>query len=160
MSLGLVQVVNDRIIDVPDAASPYLTKQLFAVAPKELLFDGPTARFVFKSDLFYTNVNKTVQKREINFNNESGYVSVNWDTPIDYTFTTGGIKKIYFRLSYTDGSSYTSRTNIRVTAETSSFRSSQSGIEKIYVSSTSQHSGGTIQIQFSKYNNTGTIRNL
>lgn len=71
VNLGLLQVVNDQVIDVPGAASPYLTKQLFAVAPKTLLFDGPTARFVFKSNLFYKNVNKTVQKREINFNNES-----------------------------------------------------------------------------------------
>ena len=48
VNLGLLQIVNDQIYDVPNASSPYLTKQLFAVAPKELSFDGPTARFVFK----------------------------------------------------------------------------------------------------------------
>ena len=57
---GLLQVVNDQIYDVPGMASPYLTKQLFAVAPKELSFDGPTASFVFKSGLWYQNVNKTI----------------------------------------------------------------------------------------------------
>ena len=59
INLGLLQVVNDQIIDVPGAALPYLTKQLFAVAPKKLLFEGATVRFVFKSNLFYKNVNKT-----------------------------------------------------------------------------------------------------
>ena len=38
VDLNLLQVVNDQIIEVPNAASPYLTKQLFAVAPKELYF--------------------------------------------------------------------------------------------------------------------------
>ena len=90
---GLLQIVNEQIIEVPNAASPYLTKQLFAVAPKELSFDGPTASFVFKSNLWYQNVNKTVQKLEINFNNESGHLLANWDAPVSYTFGSEGVNR-------------------------------------------------------------------
>jgi len=73
VSLGLLQVVNNQIIEVPGAASPYLNKQLFAVVPQSLYFDGATASFVFKQALWYSNSGKTIQKMEINFNNESGY---------------------------------------------------------------------------------------
>jgi len=158
VTLNLLQVVNDQIIEVPNAASPYLTKQLFAVAPKELSFDGPTARFVFKSTLFYKNVTKTVQKLEVNFNNQSGYLIANWDTQVSYTFSTGGIKTIYFRLTYTDGTFYTSQTNIHVTATTTVLRAAQAGITSIYLPATSQHSGGTLEYKLSAYNTTGNIR--
>jgi hypothetical protein len=43
LTLGLMQVVNgDQLQDVPNAASPYDTKQLFAAAPKKLMFGEPT----------------------------------------------------------------------------------------------------------------------
>jgi hypothetical protein len=156
---GLLQIVNGQIIDVPGAASPYLTKQLFAVAPKELSFDGPTASFVFKSNLWYSNANKTIQKREINFNNESGYLLANWDTPVSYTFASGGIKTIYFKLTYTDGTSYTSQTNVSVTESSIALRAYIIGVEPdIDWPATSQHFGGKIQIAYSSYNYSGTIR--
>jgi hypothetical protein len=157
LNLGLLQVVNDRIIDIPGAASPYLTKQLFAVAPKELFFNGSTVGFVFKSNLWYTNSGKTIRKREINFNNESGYLTAAWDTPISYMFSTGGVKTIYFRLTYTDGTFYTSQTNIMVTISSSSFRSSTEDGD-FPIQATSQHSGGTIQVRLSTYNSEGEIK--
>ena len=57
--LNMLQIVNgDQLQDVPDGASPYLTKQLFAVAPKELYFEGQTERFVFNFDgTSYKNAN-------------------------------------------------------------------------------------------------------
>ena len=158
VNLNLLQVVNDQIREISGAASPYLTKQLFAVAPKELYFDGPTARFVFKSGFFYTNVSKTIQKREINFNNESGYLLANLDTQVSYTFNSGGVKTIYFRLTYTDGSSYTSKTNIHVTATTVQLRASQAGIDSIIIAANSQHSGGKIQIKYSSSNSSRKIK--
>jgi len=154
---NLLQIVNEQIIEVPNAASPYLTKQLFAVAPKELYFTGGTVSFIFKSDLWYQNVNKTIQKCEINFNNESGYLLANWNVPVNYTFGGGGLKTIYFRLTYTDGTSYTSQTNISVT--TSTILKSTSGyMSDIPWAKTAQHSGGTIQVWLSPYNYSGQIK--
>jgi len=154
---GLLQIANDQIIEVPNAASPYLTKQLFAVAPKELYFIGNTVRFIFKSNLWYQNVNKTIQKREINFNNESGYLLANWDAPVSYTFNGGGLKTIYFRLTYTDGTSFTSKTNISVMSSVPSLKSSSGDIDTP-IPETSQHSGGILQVRLSAYNTTGYIR--
>ena len=36
-NLGLLQVVDNQIYEVPGAASPYFTKELFAVAPKSIV---------------------------------------------------------------------------------------------------------------------------
>lgn len=154
VSLGLLQVVNRQIYDVQGAASPYFTRQLFAVAPKSLEFNSLTASFVFNSDLWFTNSGKTIQKLEVNFNNESGYLTAYWDTSVSYTFTTGSEKTIYFRLTYTDGSYYTSQTNISVKGNSSQqapgFLSRR---EDISITNTNDHSGGILQILYASTNN-------
>jgi hypothetical protein len=169
VSLGILNIINDQIIEVQNPNldniknTPYITKQLFAVAPKELYFDSPIVSFVFMQNLWYTNVNKIVQKHEINFNNESGYITALRYNPVIYTFSSAGVKTIYFRLTYTDGTSYTSQTNIvvRNVAEYIPLVSTLSSVysyDSVMLPATSQHSGGKIQIKYSSYNYTGTIR--
>ncbi|MCL1937868.1 MAG: hypothetical protein FWF52_05685 [Candidatus Azobacteroides sp.] len=158
VSLGLLQVVNNQIVEVSGAASPYLTRQLFAVAPQSLYFSTPTASFVFKQSLWFSNSGKTVQKLEINFNNESGYKTAAWDAAVSYTFSSKEQKTIYFRLTYTDGSSHTSRTNVCV--EGSTFRSdgSYGVINEVPIAASSLHSGGKMQIAYSSSNSSGQLR--
>ena len=161
-SLGLMQVVNnDQLQDGPSfAASPYLTRQLFAVAPKELYFASNVASFVFNSSLWHTNVNKTIQKREINFNNESGYIIAGWNDPKSYAFTTGGVKTVYFRLTYTDGTSYTSQTNIFVMDQGSLLKSGNKPPrpDSLMIAPLHNvHSGGKIQWKLSSKNTTGSF---
>ena len=152
VALGLLQIVNGQIIEINGAASPYLDKQLFAVAPKSTLFNSRTASFVFKSSLWFSNSGKTVQKLEINFNNESGYITANWDTPTSYTFSSDSTKTIYFRLTYTDGSSYISQTNIMMNGSSIQKAPGLREIKSIIIPPSSEHSGGTIQILYSSSN--------
>ena len=70
-------ITNDQIHLVAGHPLPYVNKTLFAVAPKQLYFNTNAASFVFNSNLWYSNVSKTIQKREINFDNESGYLLAN-----------------------------------------------------------------------------------
>ena len=164
LTLGLMQIVNtDQLQDVPNAASPYNTQQLFAVAPKSLYFGTNVARFVFNSNLWYKNVNKTVQKMEINFNNQSGFLPASWNTQVSYTFFEGGVKTIYFRLTYTDGTSYTSRTEVFVQDPTGSLLKASNGFLQPHDSITIDpengvHSGGLMQIRYSRQNNSNQIR--
>jgi len=160
VSLNLLKVVNNQLVEIPGAASPYLTKQLFAVAPQSLYFTTSTASFVFKQSLWFSNSGKTVQKLEINFNNESGYKTAAWDAPVSYTFGFEGQKTIYFRLTYTDGSSYTSQTNVRVEGGSPTLRSSGTDIEisEIIIAASTLHSGGKIQIKYASSNTTGQLR--
>jgi hypothetical protein len=109
---GWVTYTGGRIREVSGKPSPYLKKNLFAVAPQSFVWEGRTVSFVFKSGLFFRNNSKSILKREINFNNESGYRTVAWDVPLSYTFASGGEKTIYFKLTYSDGSAYVSRTCI------------------------------------------------
>ena len=159
VSLGLLQVVNNQIVEVPGAASPYLTKQLFAVAPQSLYFTSLTASFVFKQSLWFSNSGKTVQKLEVNFNNESGYKVATWDATVSYTFSSGGQKSIYFRLTYTDGSSYTSRTNVRVEGGPVLRSGTYSATpDSVLIAASSLHSGGKIQIVYASSNTTKQLR--
>ena len=160
-TLGLMQVVNgDQLQDVPGAASPYSPRQLFAVAPKELYF-GTTVSFVFNSNLWYSNVNKTVQKIEVKYDAETAFLLANWNTPVSFTFATGGVRTIYFRLTYTDGSSYTSQTNIYVSGPsihplTVKYKMDDS----IPIGPSLLHSGGKIQIKYSSQNNSSNPKEI
>lgn len=154
-NLGLLQIVNNQIYEVAGAASPYFTKQLFAVAPKSIVFNSLSASFVFNSSLWFTNSGKTVQKIEVNFNDESGYLTTSWDASILYTFTTDGTKTIFFRLTYTDGTNYTSRT--KVVMHGSSMQKAPIDVtrfEEYPISATIEHSGGKLQIYYATSNNT------
>jgi len=158
VNLGLLQVINNQIYDVSGAASPYFTKQLFAVAPISTSFNTLTASFVFSQSMWYTNSGKTIQKLEVNFNNESGYLTANWNTPISYTFASGSTKTIFFKLTYTDGTSYISKTNVMMNGSSIQRAPGYNNIVTIPISATTEHSGGKIQIAYSSTNTTGTLR--
>ena len=158
IALNMLQIINgDQLLDVPGGASPYLTKQLFAAAPQRLFFDDPAVSFVFNSTLWYTNANKTVQKLEIKFDTETGYLIAGWNTPVDHTFDEGGVKTIYFRLTYTDNTFFTSQTNIFVAEQLSGRNVAFVPDDSIVIPANAQHSGGVIQIKYSDASN-GVIR--
>ena len=151
---GLLTVQNNQLYDVA-GQNPYEQKMLFAIAPKNLYFESKTVSFTFNSNLYINNTGKTIRYLQINFNNENGYKTGNWNTAISHTFSSSGIKDIYFRIIYTDNSTYTVRTKIAVAEETPpELRASA----EITIESTSNHSGGKIQIRYAFDNNSGKIR--
>ena len=58
LTLGLLQIVNDdQLQDVPGGTSPYLTRQLFAAAPKELYFNlSAEPKNIFEIACKYQNI--------------------------------------------------------------------------------------------------------
>lgn len=153
VDLGLVQVVNDQIIEVPEAATPYETLDLFAVAPRDVYYNKSTISFLFSSNLRLTNVGKTLQSLQIRFDEQSEYQTANWDIPISHSYSTNGIKKMYFRINYTDGTYYISQTNIIINAPSVATRSSFLDFE-YPIPPTTEHSGGILQIKYANPNNT------
>ncbi|WP_314952086.1 hypothetical protein [Tannerella forsythia] len=113
---GSVKVVNEQIYDV-NGKNPYEQKMLFAVAPKEKYYHGKTIRFKFSSNLFVNNTDRVVKNLQVNFNNEGGYRTASWNNDITHTFSSTGIKDIYFRITYTDNTTYTCRTKISIGEE-------------------------------------------
>ncbi len=159
VNLGLLQVRDNQIHEVEGASTPYLVKQLFAVAPKTILFDSPAVSFVFNMSYWFTNSRKTMKQIEVKFGDESDYVKADWDMPVSHVFRVGGVKTISFRLTYTDGTSYTSRTNVVVPLRG---REISGGISQEYIpiplDPTSEHSGGELQIRYASSNTSGQFR--
>lgn len=110
---GLVTVANDQIIEIA-GKNPYETVDLFAAGPKEVITEGGTVSFIFPSTLRITNTNKAVQNLQIRFDENLAFENTGWNTAISHTYITEGIKKVRFKINYTDGTSFTSQTNIIV----------------------------------------------
>jgi len=152
---GWLTYSGGQLREVSGKPSPYVQKDLFAVAPKQLIFTANTVSFVFKSDLFFRNNAKSINKLEINFNNEGGYKTVAWNTALSHSFSSGGVKNIYFKITYTDGSSYISKTNIYVDASGSLLKSTQSSlINYTYTigAVAGLHYGGKVEIHYAPGN--------
>jgi hypothetical protein len=145
---GWLSYSGGRLRDVSGKPSPYLKKKLFAVAPKECIFQNGTVAFVFKSDLFFRNNTKNVNKLEINFDN-SGWKSASWNTPLSHTFTSGGNKNIQFRIRYSDGSNCISHTTVYVQATPVQLRAANGALytnKTEAIGANSLHSGGTLEM--------------
>lgn len=154
ISAGLLTVSNGKLYDV-SSKNPYEEKMIFAIAPKNGYFNSNTATFKFNSNLSINNTGKTIKSLQINFNNESGYRTVAWNTETSYSFSTEGIKDVYFRIIYTDNSIYTVRTKISVAQPPNQLRSADVTTK---INATTYHSGGNIQIRYSPNNTTRKIR--
>ncbi|MDR2967993.1 MAG: putative lipase [Tannerellaceae bacterium] len=154
VNTGLIRVQNDQIFDIA-GKNPYEQKMLFAIAPNKQYFGSLTVSFMFNSNLHINNTGKTIRTLQVNFNNESGYKSVNWNTDVSHRFSSEGVKDIYLRITYTDNTIYTARTRIAVAKETDSALRSDS---ELSIAASSYHSGGTIQIKYSSNNTSGRIR--
>lgn len=167
VELGLLNVANDQIIEIA-GKNPYETMHLFAAGPKEVITEGGTVSFIFPSTLRMTNVSKTVQNLQVRFDEGLAFVNAGWNTVVSYAYTTEGIKKLRFKINYTDGTSFTSQTNIIVRGIPQTgggTRSTGPGDAAgkagarydVVIKSTYAHSGGTMQVKLSSSNTTGKI---
>ncbi len=154
---GLVKVVNDQIIRIPNTASPYETKTLFAVTPQKVHYNAARVAFVFKPNLKFGNTMKTVRNFQIRFDTSLAYRTVSWNTTIAHTYANSGVKHLRFRVNYTDGTSLESQTNIFVQVPPLITKSSSSRFDK-KLKANSKHSGGTLQIELAPSNHSGKIR--
>lgn len=148
VSRGLLRFENEQIKEVLGTASPYLSKELFAVTPCETIFESASVTFVFDRQNYVSNTGLTVNKLEINYNDESGYREVQWGIPISYAFSSGGEKDIYFRLTFSNGKVLSSHVEILVASPTVSTRADGKEIVRIDIPATGKHSGGTMQVLF------------
>jgi len=104
---NLFTVSNNQVFDVAGRQqSPYLQRTLFASTPSVNYTGTGTVNVLFKSDLFYTNTNKTISSIQVDFNDHSGYVTIPLNSPYTKTYTDTGYKRLKIKLTCTDNSSY------------------------------------------------------
>jgi len=149
IELGLLKVVDNQIYDFDLTQSPYNTKQLFVVAPKEVIFSSPTVTFVFKPELWFTNLDQNIKSIEIRFGEKGDFVPVSWNVPISHTFSGGGVQNMAFKLTRVDNSIYWGHTQIYIEPIEKPLPKNR---KNITINSTSEHSGGTLQIRYATSN--------
>jgi len=157
LNKGWMTYSNGRIWDVAGKPSPYMKRNLFAVAPQNMIFDGNTVAFVFKSDLFFRNNSQNISRLEINFNNEGGYKTATWNMSLSHTFSSSGEKTITYRITYSDGTSYLSKTKIYISEPQTQLRAG--GGEPVPLDKRNGiHSGGELEIRYASDNTSQTLK--
>ncbi|GHU73461.1 hypothetical protein FACS189413_17860 [Bacteroidia bacterium] len=159
LNKGLLAYSNGQLRNVAKEPSPYLKKELFAVAPQQSLFENRSLAFIFQSDLLFTNKAESIYRIEVKVENESNFITVPLNQMFRYAFMSGGTKTIIFRISYSDGKTYVSRSRIFID-ETSSLRATTASLidDKHTIKASSSHSGGVVEIHYSEKNTTGKLQ--
>lgn len=147
ISRGLLTFNNEQIREVPGAASPYLSKELFVISPYNSSFNSKAVSFTFDRQCYVSNSGFTVTKLEVNFNNGSGFREAQWGIPISCTYSSNGEKEIIFRMTFSNGKNLSSRTKIFVSEPVYTRATGAKSIESIDIPEVNgKHKGGTMQL--------------
>ncbi|WP_343693248.1 T9SS type A sorting domain-containing protein [Chitinophaga sp.] len=113
ITANLMTVSNDQIYDVPGrTSSPYLTKELFAIAPiRQAAFIGDN-NFIFRPELFYSNTGKTISTIGYRIGEGTSYTTVAFNTTFTVNLPTTGFYDIAIQITYTDNSIRIAHTKI------------------------------------------------
>lgn len=115
VSSNLVYISNSQIYDTPGrSSSPYETKDAFAFSLPHTDLDGTDHKFIFRSDLFFTNTGKTINTLQADFADGLGYRTVSFNTVMNVYYSTNGVKTVLFKMTYTDGSIFESHARVEV----------------------------------------------
>lgn len=118
---NLIYIQNDQIHNAQgQSGSPYDVKEVFAAVP----YSNPDkdeldVKFRVPTQLYFSNTGKTIQSITIDFDNGSGSqnVSVNQDFVVSYS--SFGMKNIETTVTYTDQTSYQSKSQLMLKEEAS-----------------------------------------
>ncbi|MEO6868803.1 MAG: hypothetical protein ABI168_04105 [Ginsengibacter sp.] len=158
VSNNLFTISNNQLYDVTGRTqSPYQLNTAFAAAPLyETDVDG-VLDLIFKQDLFINTTGKTLSSIQVNFNDGNGFVTAAWNTTISASYGDTGIKKLTFKINFTDASSLQCYSNVRILKATGGAYFYQPSTTTLPFNPTNNnHSGGDITVQYS-VNNTSPI---
>lgn len=112
---GLLAYSNGQLSDGTNhSRSPFLTSSAFTASPCVLQADSPDLTFIIPADLFVSNQGKTVSSLQANFDDGNGLQTVLFDHDISIHYTGSGIHIIHITVNYTDNTSRTTYTRLRV----------------------------------------------
>lgn len=110
VSSNLLSVSSNKLFDVLGRSqSPYDQRNLFIAAPVRSFSNTNALSFVFNSSLSCGN-SGSVNSIQIDFGND--YQSVSWGTPINFTFSSKGVKRV--KMTRSSGSPLESHFDIQV----------------------------------------------
>jgi hypothetical protein len=161
---NLLQIVNNQVKDVAGRPqSPYQQNNLFAAAPAIGYTNTGTARFIFKSNLFYTNSTATVNSISIDFANGTGYQPVTLNNAITVNYYDTGVMKLKIKLVLSDNTTSECYTNFYVAKANShsqyqplTYDANSWDLFQPFVP-TINHSGGNVYVRYSRKGTERTI---
>lgn len=137
--------------------NPYQSKKLFASTPVQNVFSNATVQFIVKSELYYTNLGKTVTAISVDMGNGSGFRAVTWDNPFSVTYSSSGIKSFIIKYTFSDGDVLQTHGRIAISIDAIPAPSKAGGYSlfdnntlKQTFKAESSHSGGEVTVAFGK----------
>lgn len=103
---GKLQVTNNQFMDKYIGSTwqnPYLTKQVFAIAPSVRSYKGFNLTIQFPSNLWLTNATQTVQTIQIDANDGLGYRTTGFGQNLAVAYTSAGLKSWKYKLTLNNG---------------------------------------------------------
>ncbi len=146
---GLLRFENEQLWETGRSGSPYVKKDLFAVALPYAEYHSQIS-FIFHQENYISNSRGTPFQLAIRFAPGSAYQPVTWGQPVSHTFTSLGEKEISVRISFNNGKTLESHARIQIIPQPIRYTGGKD-IE-IPIAATNKHSGGRIQIKYATFN--------
>ncbi len=155
MDNNLFTISNNQLYDVPGRTqSPYQLNTAFAAAPFYETNNNGTVHLLFKQNLFINNTGKQVSSIKVNFDDGNGFVTAAWNTILSASYYDTGVKKLTFKLNFTDTTHLQCYSNVRVLNAAVAGRYIPSTVTIPFDPVSNNHSGGDITVQYSVNNST------
>lgn len=88
----------------PPKIGPYQTNRLFIAAAANNTAKNGVLNLLFSPSLHYTNTGLSVSNIQVDFGNGNGFVTANFNTVLNATYSTTGNKQLIYKITFSDGS--------------------------------------------------------
>ena len=155
---------TNQIADVSGRnESPYDTKNLFAACPNQKQTLTGSETFIVPSSLIWNNTNKSISQLQIDFADGNGFQTLTIGSPISISYTDTGYKKWTIKVTLNDNSvlqCYNDYYVLKAAGTAARYQFSQSIVPAwgIIDSIAGVHRGATVTVNYSRLNNTNTLR--
>lgn len=154
---NLFTISNNQLYDVPGRSqSPYKLNTAFAAAPFYETDGDGVLDLLFKQQLFVNTTGKSVSSIQVNFDDGNGFVVASWNTIVSTSYFDTGIKKLTFKLNFTDASSLQCYSKVRILKAAFASRYLPTTVTIPFDPVNDNHSGGDITVQYSINNTSPT----
>ncbi len=110
---NLISISNGQLHDVAGRSqSPYITHSLFAVATTSQSVYTGSNQLIFRSQLFFGNIAKTISTIQVDPLGTGSYQTVTLNTPFTVNYTDSGLYTMNIKINYTDGTTNLGHTKI------------------------------------------------
>ncbi|PWI30895.1 hypothetical protein DI383_05515 [Flavobacteriaceae bacterium LYZ1037] len=120
------QVLNEGKIRIEDLTvlrntSEYIFTENTStiIAPLSITKKGLKTNFELESDFYFNNTQQNIIEVKADFDDGRGFQTLNFNAPIQVNYISGGNKHIQFQIQFSDGSSISRTSNLKIQSNNS-----------------------------------------